>query len=646
MAAAMAATTTLTLLAALLTSPVVVPPAVGPSVDPPAPPSMDPEIGRPLTPLADFVFEPATPVTNGGTGATMIRYDVTVAGLAGTGVAARFDALSTLRDTGRRSESLAQVSARADEDVKLLEKLLRSEGYFDAGADATITPIAGEPSRLKVVVTATPGMRYTLTSITLTGPDTFPPGLALKALGLKVGGPIVAADIESAEASIKLRLPEHGYPFVTLGLRDIALSDSVHGGDYLLPVQPGLRARFAAVRLGGRDVLSARHVALIARFRPGELYDNRLVDDLRRALVSTSLYSSVSIEPVATGTIDADGTSPVDLVVKGGRGPRRTLSGSAGYATGEGIKLQASYIDRNRFPPEGALGFDAIAGSQLQSLAATFRRSNAGQRDRSFQVAATAANQDFAAYNAKTLTLAASLARTSTPIWQKRWTWSIGTELSGSREHDFDVGRGTAQPRTYFIAALPGQVGYDSSDNLLDPTRGFRVTVRNSPEFAYQGSGYAYDRSLAEASIYQSLGDGIVLAGRVRTAEIVGADTARIAPTRRIYAGGGGSVRGFGYQQLGPKDAANAPIGGRSSVEFAGEVRYRFLGNFGIVPFIDGGQVYDASLPKLTGLRFGTGIGARYYTNFGPLRFDVATPIARRPGESKVAIYISIGQAF
>ncbi len=503
----------------------------------------------------------------------------------------------------------------------------------------------GDATRLKVALTATPGTRYRLTTITLTGPATVPPLLARSALRLDPGAAIDAVDIESAEANIKLRLPEQGYPFVTLGARDIVLDDVTHGGDYTLPVDPGVRSRFGGIRLGGDAVLPAAHVALIARFKRDELYDNRKVDDLRRALVATSLYSSVSIEPVPPATVDAGGTAPVDLLVKGERGPKRTLSGSVGYATGEGAKLQASYIDRNRFPPEGALGYDVIAGNQLQSVAATFRRSNAGQRDRSFQAGLTAANQDFAAYNAKTVTLAASLSRVSTPIWQKRWTWSAGVELDGSREHDFDAARSTSQARLYGIAAVPLQLGFDSSDNLLDPTRGFRVTVRNSPELSYQSRIFGYDRSQIEATAYRRVGKNIVLAGRVRTAEIFGASTTQIAPTRRIYAGGGGSVRGFGYQELGPKDAANAPIGGRSSIEFGTEVRYRF-GNFGIVPFLDGGQVYDATLPKLTGLRYGAGVGGRYYTNFGPLRFDVATPIARRPGEAKVAIYISIGQAF
>ena len=64
------------------------------------------------------------------------------------------------------------------------------------------------------------------------------------------------------------------------------------------------------------------------------------------------------------------------------------------------------------------------------------------------------------------------------------------------------------------------------------------------------------------------------------------------------------------------------------------------------MPFLDGGQAYESSIPKFSGLQYGAGIGGRIYTNFGPLRVDIATPLNPRPGDGKVALYISIGQAF
>jgi translocation and assembly module TamA len=131
----------------------------------------------------------------------------------------------------------------------------------------------------------------------------------------------------------------------------------------------------------------------------------------------------------------------------------------------------------------------------------------------------------------------------------------------------------------------------------------------------------------------------------VRFGSIFGTPRDNLAPSRRLYAGGGGSVRGFGYQELGPRDQNDIPLGGRSLFEFSLEGRYRF-GNYGVVGFVDGGQVYEAQYPTFDSMRFGVGIGGRVYTNFGPVRVDVATPIGRRQGESWLSVYVSIGQAF
>ena len=104
-------------------------------------------------------------------------------------------------------------------------------------------------------------------------------------------------------------------------------------------------------------------------------------------------------------------------------------------------------------------------------------------------------------------------------------------------------------------------------------------------------------------------------------------------------------MRGFSYQGLGQRDANGDPIGGRSLTEASVEARYRF-GDYGVTAFVDVGQSYAASTPRFTDLRAGVGLGLRVYTNFGPMRIDLATPLGRRPGESRVNVYVSIGQAF
>ncbi|MBW8752642.1 MAG: BamA/TamA family outer membrane protein, partial [Sphingomonadales bacterium] len=404
-------------------------------------------------------------------------------------------------------------------------------------------------------------------------------------------------------------------------------------------------ARFGDVATTGKLAFDARHVGVLARFKRGDLYDSRKVDDLRQAMVATGLFSSVAIEPQRTNQPAGDDTEYVTTMVTQQAGPPRTIAGTLGYGTGQGFRIDGTWTHRNMFPPEGALIVHGIAGTQEQGAGVTFRRSNAGQRDRTFELTAEALHSDYEAYNAKTGRLAVRISRDSTPIWQKKFTYAIGAEVLATGEEDYDFAAGKRQRRTFYIGALSGQVGFDRSDNLLNPTKGYRATLLVQPEGSLEHGFTPYVRALFDASGYYPVSDAFVLAGRVRLGTIQGAARNEIAPSRRFYAGGGGSVRGFGYQELGPLDPDGKPVGGRSVNEAAAEVRYRF-GNYGVVGFVDVGQSYESTMPKFSDLRMGVGVGGRFYTNFGPLRLDIATPINRRKGEARVSVYVSIGQAF
>jgi len=608
----------------------------------------DPLLAQPLTPLASYSTVPLeTAADLKDKDAPEIRYDTAIVGLdkAGDGLEARYKALSALREGDGKAANATQVSARAREDEALAVRLLKSLGYYDATAVSTIETIPGTPGRLKAIVSAQPGRLYTLSSVTVQADPTIPPDLVRSQLPLKVGDAIEAERIQGSEANVSLVLPQRGYPFVKVGERDILLDDQTPTGAYTLPVDTGPRSSFGQLRTEGDAVFDLKHLNVFPRFEAGELYDNRLADDLRDALVGTALFSTVSVEPVRTGTVNADGTEAVDLLVRQSKGPARTLAGNAGYSTGQGIRAEATWTHRNLFPPEGALIGSVIAGTQEQGASATFRRANAGKRDRTFNVIASANHSNYDAYNAFTGTVGVRWSYDSTPIWQKKLTYYYGGELVGTNESVFDFARGENVRRTYGIVALPTQVLFDRSDSLLNPAKGYRLRLNVSPETSVQGSVSPYVRAQIEGTIYYPVSTSLVIAGRAKAATIQGIARDDLAPSRRLYGGGGGSVRGYGYQRLGPFDPNGDPVGGRSLNEFALEARYRF-GDFGIVPFVDAGNSYESSTPNLSSLKMGAGIGGRFYTNFGPLRFDVATPLNPRKGDGKVALYISIGQAF
>jgi translocation and assembly module TamA len=604
------------------------------------------ELAAPLPPLTEFDTTPiaeAMPVSDEA--AVEIRYVTRVTGLAELGLESQFKELSALEDGDGKAANAAIIGARAREDEALAVRLMKSLGHYDATAVATVeqTPQGRRP--VTATIAAVPGPLYKLGSIRIEADPTVPPSLIADNFQLKVGEAIDAVRVQAAEAAVSVALPQNGYPFAEVGQRDILLDEETQLGDYVLPVTIGPRARFRGITTEGKQAFDAEHIDVLTRFDRDDLYDSRKVDDLRDALIATSLFSTVSVEPVKTGVAAPEGTEYVDLLVRQTAGPPRTLAGQLGYSTGQGLRAEVSWTHRNLFPPEGALILTGVAGTQEQGASATFRRSNAGRRDRTFQLFASALRSDVEAFTSLTGTLGARVSYDSTPIWQKPLTYSYGIELVGTSEDRYDFDRGARERGVYFIAALPLFAGWDKSDDLLNPTRGFRVKANLSPETSVRGAVRPYARAMVEGTAYYPVSDSIVIAGRARFGTIQGIDRNDLAPSRRYYAGGGGSVRGFGYQELGPRAPDGKPIGGRSFNEFAIEARYRF-GNFGIVPFVDAGQVYESTMPRLTDMRFGFGIGGRMYTNFGPLRLDVATPINRQPGESKIALYISIGQAF
>ena len=630
--------------------PAVPAPPVASDMLPPTGPE-DPQLAQPLTPLGGFDTTPlATLADNKDKDAPEIRYDTVVKGLDVADLDGRFNALSALREGKGKAANPTQVAARGREDEALAVRLLKSLGYYDASAISTIDTIpdkdeATRPTRLRVTVSATPGRLYTLSSVVVNTQPTTPPDLVRRELPLKAGDAIQADRIQGAEANVSLTLPQQGYPFVKVGDRDILLDDQRPTGAYTLPVDTGPRASFGQLVTQGDPVFDLTHLSVFPRFENGELYDARKVDDLRDALVATSLFSTIAVEPQRTGRAGPDGTEQVDLLVRQTRGKAKSLAGTAGYSTGQGFRVEGSFTNRNAFPPEGALILSAVGGTQEQGLAGTFKRANAGKRDRTVTLTASASHTNYDAFNAFTGTLSGRISYDSTPIWQKKFTYGYGVELVGTNESSYDFDAGERRRRTYFIAALPGQAVFDRSDDLLNPTKGYRLKLNLSPETSVRGKVSPYLRGMVEGTYYYPVSTSLVLAGRARAGSIVGIARDDLAPSRRYYGGGGGSVRGYGYQRLGPLDPDDKPVGGRSLNEFSIEARYRF-GDYGIVPFVDAGQTYEGSLPKGSNLQYGAGVGGRFYTNFGPLRVDVATPLNPRKGDGKIALYISIGQAF
>ncbi|WFL78024.1 BamA/TamA family outer membrane protein [Altererythrobacter arenosus] len=569
---------------------------------------------------------------------------------------ARFKALSTIEELDGDEASVAQIARRAEADEELLERLMRIYGYYNAQVLRTIgarepgaTDVETEP---RVRFDILPGKRYVFGAIDLGSLDAAPDYEDLRAaFDIVSSQPLNSDRIVNERRDLDVALGETGYPFAAIEDPILLVDHDREEGDLTMLVEPGGKYDFGEVTSSLPKFLPGKHLETIARFERGEVYQRSLEMDLRRAILATGLVSSVAItqRPVTEPEGDEPGELALDVELQ--KAKLRTIAGAIGYGTEDGFKVEASWEHRNFFPPEGALKFRAIAGTREQLASVGFKRNNFRRRDQVLTVDAYASNIETDAVEARSVALRTGFERLSNLLFQKPFSWAVGAEVLWTDERNRVVGGVPRPRREYLIGGVFGRATIDTSDSLLDPSEGYRLTAFVAPEVSQAfGTQTFYLRNQLDATYYQPVGEGIVVAGRGRYASVLGAETFEIAPSRRLYSGGGGSVRGYGYQAVGPRNDFGEPTGGRSLVEASLEARVDtgfFDGALQVVPFVDMGTVALGSTPDFRFISWGVGMGVRYKTGFGPIRVDVGVPLNRNPMfDSPVAVYVSLGQAF
>src|SRR5690606_8958486 len=152
--------------------------------------------------------------------------------------------------------------------------------------------------------------------------------------------------------------------------------------------------------------------------------------------------------------------------------------------------------------------------------------------------------------------------------------------------------------RDFMTLGLAAGLTYDTRDNAADATRGIFLDGTIEPVYEFE-RGNAAVRAIAEARAYYGFGKDarVVLAGRMKLGMLAGPSAADLPPDLLFFAGGGGSVRGYAYRNIGVETPAGNIVGGRSLVEASIEARMRVTDSIGVVAFADAGYVGAESYP-------------------------------------------------
>ena len=545
--------------------------------------------------------------------------------------------LKTLEDKPPASEEA--LRRRADRDLGRLADAAHSLGYWDAGFSYEVDTGA-EPA--KVTVKAEPGPLYHVGSVTVRDPDGRPLVIPNEPkLPIKPGDPARTAPVVATETALVAALGDSGHPFAKIEDRRVEIDRATQTMDVTYTLDPGPVMHFGQVAIIGLERLNPTYVEGRVRWQGGEIYDASKVDETRRALIETGLFSTVQITPTADPEHPGEAQMKIDATER----VHRTIGAGLAYNTSQGFGARAFWENRNLFGNAENLRLSAEVGQQLDVFRANFRRPDFLAVDQDFLATAEVANDTPVAYNSRRELATAGIERRV-----DRWL-TAGLSLLAEKANVTQLANVTPMTGTqhYELAGLPAYIKLDETDNLLNPTTGYRAQINVTPAHTFSGSHLTFSTNLLSGSAYWAPGSEqrAVLAGKLALGSLDGTPLSQLPSDQRIYAGGGGSVRPYGYLMAGPLAPNNVPIGGRSSLVLNLEARIKITETIGIVPFVDAGSYYESPLPQLgrTPL-FGVGLGARYYTAFGPLRLDLATPLHKRSGDSPIQIYISLGQAF
>ena len=550
---------------------------------------------------------------------------------------------SVIGEVEEKPRSLAQARRRAQKAAEQALSVMRSQGYYGAEIKASVEEFTAEGDSVRKsprpTVLITPGPLFTFTDVTIRFED----GAAqeVKAqlaqhASLPSGEAAIAAKVVEAELRAVNYLKANGYP-ETLALPRKAVVDhktKTLGVEYSFKI--GDKTRFGEIKQTGSAYIIKSWPKRISPFEGGELFSDRQLNKLSNRVIATGVFDSATAVLEDEKTSNTDGTVTRNILLNIEQGKLNTVTGELGYSTSDGSGIDLTFERRNFIGYAQTLLLTATAKTNQTRFAADYNIPYFFREDRALDLGGEIAREDTEAFTGERVGVDALITQKVSS--RLRVGLGAGLEASRFKENGKDV-------TAYLFDGL-GRATYDSRNSILDPVKGLYIDGSAIPTYNFGNEDGLFTTVQTGISHYRSIADDFVLAGRVKVGTIFGADQSTVPLNRRFYGGGGGSVRGYGYQSITPVNDDGLSIGGRSITELSTELRYHGDSPFGGVVFVDAGSVARKDLPNLSDIRYGAGVGLRYFTSFAPLRADIAIPLNKREGDASFQVYISIGQAF
>lgn len=534
-----------------------------------------------------------------------------------------FDAITSMRG-----------AARFDRDV--IAKWLESEGYFSHR-------IQSDTSGDEIVHTITSGPAYIVQSIRYNFPaDVKVPDTSK--LPLQKGKRLRAEDVLDNQQQIRSDIHESDCLYQVQLDYTAEINRQSHQAFVEFTLRDSPRVKFGKSSISGEKEVRAHYLLWFLTYKEGECFNRKAVETSRLALLQSNLLARVEpqIQKPAGGEVN------INYEVTE-RSPR-TIKAGIGYDTATEVGYLLGWEHRNLFHGGEKLDIELQSNKVIDSLDSQLIKQHFLRKDQTLAIKGKIYEETTDGY----VYTAAEASTTIDRPLSRRWAANIGVAFEYARDLREDT------DRNFALISTPIIFDFNRSNQLLNPTRGWSLSTQIQPFLDLNNTNIQFTKASVRISAYlsaQKLPGKPVLALRWGAGDISGEDIDRVPSKHRYYVGGGGSVRGYGYQMAGEledtDEKQNVPKGGLSFSEASMELRLRHSKNWGSAIFLDGGFAYEGDrLSFGEDYLWGAGVGVRFFTSFAPIRFDIATPLDTRYDadgtriDDPIQIYIGIGQAF
>jgi len=475
---------------------------------------------------------------------------------------------------------------------------------------------------------------------------------------IKIGPGLDPFQIETFLVSIENFYKDRGYFYVKVQTKDIVkYSNEDLYADINFIVKLGPITRIGEIILQGNYITHDRIIkrelgSYYIKLQRGKIYTQSIITAAQERISSTGVFQSVSIVP----SINAEEPEVVDLIVKVVENYPGLVKYGVGYKNERGMRIFGSIINNNI----GGMNRTAYVKGELNQQITTKTLEEKLNTEYLFQLGFI----EPWLFNSRQR-LIERLKFRGNFLWERRDTKSFRidrrqnaslslekelskyAELELTYQYEKDVGYNKVEDRNFsdIFALVSPTVEIDHRDNAFNPTRGLYNKIFSeyaSPTFY---SRYHFLKLWTHSNVYFPLRKKTVFAASLRlgtSKAFIDDDTGkrRLPILKRYFLGGRSTVRGYAQDRLGPKKN-NKPLGGDRFINYKLELRNSLTKYFGIVFFLDGGNVYLSGYPYT--IRHSWGLGLRYLTPIGPISFEYGIKINPETDERKSALHFSIG---